>query len=233
MKALILAAGLGTRLRPITDTVPKCMVPVNGKPIIDQQIESLQKNGIVEITVIAGYLGKQLADYLNSKYSSINIIINEVYDTTNNMYSTNLAKQELNEQDFILLNGDVFFESDIIRRLLDTKSSNAIVVDTRCFMEESMKVVLENSLIKISKAITEKEAYGVSTDIYKFSAKASSSFFNIISDYIDVKKDYKQWTEVALNDLLKTEPFFPCDIAHNWVEIDNFDDLATANNIFK
>ena len=85
MKALILAAGFGSRLAPITDTRPKSLVPVNGKPILLKQIENLHENGITDITVISGYLGDMLEKTIHEKYPEIHIIYSADYATTNNM----------------------------------------------------------------------------------------------------------------------------------------------------
>ena len=89
MKALILAAGLGSRLRPLTDEVPKCMVKVNGVSIIDKQIQNLKENGVNELFVVTGYKGDILEKHIIEKYNALDIKIlhNDVYDRTNNMYS--------------------------------------------------------------------------------------------------------------------------------------------------
>lgn len=92
MKALILAAGLGSRLAPITDHCPKSMVPVNGKPILFKQIENLHENGITDITVISGYKAEVLEEAVSSAFSGIRFIRSVDYMNTNNMYSAYLAR---------------------------------------------------------------------------------------------------------------------------------------------
>ena len=111
MKALILAAGLGSRLRPLTDEVPKCMVKVNGVSIIDKQIQNLKENGVNELFVVTGYKGDILEKHIIEKYNALDIKIlhNDVYDRTNNMYSLNMAKDYLYGEEFIMMNSDVFF----------------------------------------------------------------------------------------------------------------------------
>ena len=90
-KALILAAGLGTRLAPITNDRPKSLVPVNGKPILIKQIENLKTNGIVDITIVSGYKAEALEKAVHEKYPEIKIIESVDYATTNNMYSAYLG----------------------------------------------------------------------------------------------------------------------------------------------
>ena len=95
MKALILAAGLGSRLAPITNDRPKSLVPVNGQPILMKQISNLYENGITDITIISGYKAEILENVVHSKYPEINIIYSVDYECTNNMYSAYLAKESM------------------------------------------------------------------------------------------------------------------------------------------
>lgn len=233
MKALILAAGLGLRLTPITDTCPKSMVTVNGKPILVKQIENLLENGICDITVIAGYKADVLINAINKTFPDVNIITSLDYATTNNMYSAYLGRESMGDDDFLMMNADVFFDSLVIKALCEHDSANAIVTDIGRYLEESMKVVEEDGrIIKISKAITEKEALGVSIDVYKFSHEGGKAFFEKCAEYIEEKHELKLWSEVALNDILPTVRFVACPLNGRWVEIDNYNDLQEAEKLF-
>ena len=160
MKALILAAGFGSRLAPITNDRPKSMVPVNGKPILVKQIENLMNNGVNEIYVVTGYKSEKIEE-LGKKYPNLTFIKSEDYANTNNMYSAYLAKDVLNGELFLMMNADVFFDESIITELLKEDYTNAIVTDIGNYIEESMKVVEENNkLIEISKTITPDRALG-------------------------------------------------------------------------
>ena len=233
MKALILAAGFGSRLAPITDNIPKSLVEVNGKSILFKQIENLHENGITDITIISGYLADILENRVKEKYPDINIIESVDYRTTNNMYSAYLAKDVMKNEDFLMMNADVFFDSSVIEELLAFNHKNAIVTDIGTYYEESMKVIENNGrLTKISKQITEDEALGASIDVYKFSSEAGQAFFNKCREYIEDKKELKLWSEVALNDILNEVEFRACPLVGRWVEIDNHDDLNKAIEIF-
>ena len=105
MKAVILAAGLGSRLSPITDNVPKCMVPVNGVKIIDKQIDNLLCNGITEIYVVDGYKADMLSTHLKTTYPSVHIVSNPRYAETNNMYSLYLTAQYVRGEELDLTGG--------------------------------------------------------------------------------------------------------------------------------
>lgn len=234
MKALILAAGLGSRLAPITDNVPKSMVPVNGKPILVKQIENLLNNSVNDITVITGYKSEVIEELVRNNYPFINIIKSKDYINTNNMYSAYLAKNKLYGEGFLMMNADVYYDDIVITELLKEKYVNAIVTDIGTYNEESMKVTEENGrLVSISKQIDKEEALGCSIDVYKFSPKAGKAFFDKCSEYIDGKKELKLWSEVALNDILNEVDFIACPLKGRWVEIDNHEDLAMATNLFK
>lgn len=234
MKALILAAGFGSRLAPITDTVPKSLVPVNGKPILFKQIENLHENGITDITVIAGYKAEILQKAVNDKWPEIKVVISEDYATTNNMYSAYLGIQATGKCPLFMMNADVFFDSSVIKSLIAFDASNAIVTDIGNYNEESMKVIeKDGKLIEISKAITKEDALGSSIDVYKFDENGIKAFYNKCCEYIEEKKELKKWSEVALNDILNEIKFVACPLVGRWMEIDNFDDLSMAEKIFK
>lgn len=233
MKALVLAAGFGSRLAPITKTCPKSLVSVNGKPILIKQIENLQVNGIFDITVISGYKAEILEEAVHGLYPEVQILRSIYYATTNNMYSAYLAKDVMNGEAFLMMNADVFYDASVIEELLKFEFSDAIVTDIGNYLEESMKVVEQDGrLIRISKAITPEEALGTSIDVYKFSTKGSSAFFSKCSEYIEGKKELNLWSEVALNDILEDIPFKACPLRGRWLEIDNHEDLAAANKLF-
>ena len=234
MKALILAAGFGSRLAPITDNLPKSLVPVNGKPILFKQIENLLENGITDITVVSGYKAEILERAVHDAFSDVKVIESVDYATTNNMYSAYLGIKEIGTDGFLMMNADVFFDSSVIKALLECKASNAIVTDVGNYNKESMKVILRDGrLVAISKAITREDALGSSIDVYKFDKTGATAFFNKCREYIEERKEVKKWSEVALDEILADVPFMACALVGRWFEIDNHDDLAAAEALFK
>ncbi len=234
MKALILAAGLGTRLAPITNDRPKSLVPVNGKPILFKQLDNLICNGVSDITIVSGYKADILKESVNENYKDIRIIESVDYASTNNMYSAYIAREAVKNSDFLMMNADVFFDESVIAGLLNfTGTPDAVVTDIGNYIEESMKVVEhEGRLVKISKTIKPEEALGSSIDIYKFSAEGGNAFFAKCAEYIEQKKELKMWSEVALNDIFDKIEFRACPLNGRWLEIDNHDDLAAAEKLF-
>ena len=233
MKALILAAGFGSRLAPITDNLPKSLVPVNGTPILFKQIDNLHENGIFDITVVSGYKAEVLQSAVLEKYSDIKIIESVDYATTNNMYSAYIAKDAIGEGEFLMMNADVFFDASVITSLLAFGNPDAIVVDIGRYIEESMKVVEKDGfLVEISKQISPERALGCSIDVYKFSKEGGQAFFNKCKEYIEQRNELKKWSEVALNDILPEQRFKACPLVGRWLEIDNHDDLEAAKSLF-
>ncbi len=236
-KALILAAGLGTRLAPITNEVPKSLVPVNGKPILMKQIENLLANDIRDITIVSGYKADVLERAVHEKYPDIKIVESVDYAKTNNMYSAYLGIKSMfpdgNIGSFYMMNADVFYDSSVIAALKAFSSPNAVVVDMGRYIEESMKVVEKDGrLVAISKQIRPEDALGCSIDVYKFGVDGGKAFFDCCVKYIEGKKEMTMWSEVALNDAFADADFMACPLDGRWFEIDNHDDLAAAETLF-
>lgn len=233
MKALILAAGFGSRLAPITNDIPKSLVKVNGQPILFKQIDNLLENGITDITVVSGYKADVMERELGKTYPNVKIIESTDYKTTNNMYSAFLGIKAIGSGGFLMMNADVFYDASVIKALLDFKEKDAIVVDIGTYNEESMKVIEKDGrIVSISKQIAEKDALGSSIDVYKFSEYGAKAFFAKCKEYIEDKKIVNLWSEVALNDILSETTFKACPLSGRWYEIDNHEDLAAAEKLF-
>lgn len=233
MNALILAAGYGSRLAPLTDNLPKSLVPVNGKPILFKQIENLYANGVEGITVVSGYRANMLEAAVHDRFRDVRIIESVDYRSTNNMYSAYLAREAMGGEGFLMMNADVFFDASVIASLLACEAPNAIVTDIGFYLEESMKVIeRDGRLVHISKQISPEEALGASIDVYKFSAEGAAAFFDKCAEYIERRGERKLWSEVALDGILSEVEFRACPLNGRWYEIDDHDDLAAAERIF-
>lgn len=237
MKAIILAAGIGSRLRPITNSKPKTMVKVNGTPMIGGIIISLKNAGINEIIVCTGYKSDSITQYLEKTFSKdidFTFVHNSEYLSTNNMYSLYLARNHMDE-DIIIMNADLVYDSQIMLDLVN-HVGNAVAVDKDRYLEESMKITVNKGFISsISKKVKESDAYGCSIDIYKFDKSSTDILKLEITQIIEQEKDLNQWTEVLLDKVFSSEKIKskPMDIKKMpWYEIDNFEDLAAAEILF-
>lgn len=234
MNVIILAAGIGSRLRPLTHEKPKGMVKVNGIPIIEYQIKAYLNSGIPmeNITIAVGYKANYIDDFINSKYPQINIISNKDYDTTNNMFSLSLCLKSLQEEVTVVSNGDCVYDYEIIKGFVKSNLKNSIACDKGSYTNENMKVIVSNDkIVHISKDIKENEAYGNSIDLYKIDKCSIGQFKAIISDII--LEDANLWSELALDKLFSFKEFKPFDIkGKKWMEIDNYNDLYEAEKKF-
>lgn len=240
MRAVILAAGLGSRLKTLTAGKPKCMVTVNGRCIIDYQIGALLAAGVESVHVVTGFRAEQLEAHLRSQYpgdTRISCVENADYASTNNMYSLSLCADMVGGEQFLLMNADVVFDESIVRSLVEAPGSR-ICVDVGAYNEESMKVALAAdgaSLGSISKAIPAPDSLGCSIDVYRFDAEDSTTLFDHVRGIIHEQRRLKEWTEVALDDLMGSGQLRiqALDISGRpWYEIDNMADLMAAEVLF-
>ena len=184
MRAVIVAAGRGTRLGSITHDKPKCMVRVGGIPILEHQLQAYANAGISDIFVVAGFKLDMVREFCRGiKDANIKIIENSVYKTTNNMYSLYLVRETIANESFLLSNGDVVLDPNIIYELVHSKLSDAIACEKGAYNKESMKIMIDTSgyINDISKKIPPSTAYGNSIDVYKFSPASSKCLSEEIS----------------------------------------------------
>lgn len=144
MNAIILAAGMGTRLRPLTNDRPKCLVSVNGVPIVERQIQFLKEKGIDDITLISGYKAEAL-EYLKDKYG-VDIIFNDRYDTCNNINSLYIVRDRFH--DTYILEGDVYMEKNVL--LGDIERSTYFARNKAYENEWGLEVDENNYLVNIN-----------------------------------------------------------------------------------
>ena len=235
---VILAAGVGSRLRPMTSKKPKCLVKTAGKPILEYQIDAYRFAGVKEILIVVGYEGLEVRNFCKHiKDLKIKIIENNDYENTNNMYSFYLAKDYVNGRSFIINNADLSIDISIIKKLIDSCESSAVAVDSSQFNKESMKVSLNSNgfICDISKNIPKHLSSACSIDFYKFLKDDGEIFIKEVVKIIEEEKNLRDWTEVALQRLFQTQVlrFSICDIFRsNWVEIDNYEDLAISDRKF-
>ena len=238
--AVILAAGIGTRLHPLTFDKPKCMITVAGQPILEHQLRAYEKAGFGKVYVIGGFRADAIKAWLATRSGTlaIELIENREFDVTNNMFSLFLLRDKMQGRPFFLSNGDVVFDSAALNLFKDTDADgSAIFIDKSIFNEESMKIVVDASdhVRGISKRYTKSEAFAVSIDLYRFSADGSQRLFQEMDRIIVQKGERNQWTEVALDHVLQAGgyDFRPIDLGGlPWVEVDNMADLAQADLLF-
>lgn len=181
MKAVILAAGLNSRIRQITNGLPKCLLRVGGRTILDHQLISLIEAGITSITIVVGYAKEAIIQHVTEHYADRNVRINFVenpqFAFTNNIYSLWLAQEQIGDDDFICLNADVLFHPEMIRPAFSTHTPIAVFVDEE-WRDETMKVVIRDGRVTaMSKTITREQFSGTYANITVFSRRIVMPFF--------------------------------------------------------
>ncbi len=241
MNAVILAAGTGSRLRPLTIDQPKACLTVDGTPIGEHQFRAYAAAGIETVTVVTGYMSEQIQALCDRCAEELDIEIqtvhNEVFANTDNMYSLYCARDAVDGEPFMLSNGDVVFDPVAVETLATADTPSGIAVDTATYDSEAMKVTVDEDgqLDGISKEITEQDAAGTSIDLYRFSAETSGKLFDRIKRRIEINEEYTAWSELALNEVLASHnhDVQAVDIAGSeWVEIDDKSDLLAADRTF-
>ena len=243
MQALMLAAGMGKRLGNFTKNATKCMVPVNGKTLIEYAIESLIYAGIKKFTMVVGYKKDVLKNFLKGKYPQIQIdfIDNDVYDSTNNIYSLYLARDVLSSDDTILLESDLIFDKEIIREIVSSPEKNlAVVSHFENWMDGTVTVLNEEKAIKriVSKSDfdwNKIDSYYKTVNIYKFSKEFSKNIYMPFLGAYQTAYSKNEYYETVL----KVISYLDGDIlkAHlvdgsRWYEIDDPADLKIASTRF-
>ena len=240
MKAIILAAGQGTRIRSAHGERPKCLITFNdsGWTILDQQIYGLTQAGVRDIGIVVGYEMDQIIDHVSRNYSGslgrFKFIPNPRFSETNNIYSLWLARDWLKGDSFVALNADVAFHPE---NLLPATASNApitMIVDP-IWRDETMKVVIENnSIVRMSKQITQDEFSGTYIGITVFSRCIVKSFFEKMDQLIWDGQE-KVFFNVGVQQLIGegVRVGYTLTLGRAWAEIDDPGDLAFARrNVF-
>ena len=235
--AIILAAGIGSRLAPLTNDIPKCCIEVCGKSIIRRITDQLLIcDPHMEIIVVAGYKFSVVLDEMRDYPENTIVIENREYLTTNNMESCRfgIRIRKTTTKGCLIINGDCVYSQNIIRKMYESEKS-CIATDSSKYNEESMKILISNDeAVAISKDITEEQGGITAIDMYNFSEEDLEILHSIMKNY-NASGDRNKWTEVAINDLLslKQTKIYSVDFAgEKWIEIDNHDDLETAGNLF-
>ena len=190
MQALMLAAGMGKRLGRFTKDSTKCMVPVNGKTLIEYAIEALIELQIKKFVLVVGYKAEVLKEFIAQKFPqerlqglAIEYVENPWYDTTNNIYSLYLARDYLIQDDTLLLESDLIFKHSVLEQVLASNEKNIAVVskyepwmDGTCvLMNPSNEIV--GMIDKAGFNWNNMEDYYKTVNIYKFSKEFSQNYY--------------------------------------------------------
>jgi choline kinase len=241
-KAIILAAGVASRLRPLTSETPKCLLHVGKKSILEQLLKNLAVVGVEEAMIVTGFERKKIRDAVRTMTDRprVRFAHNPYFGKTNNLYSLLLAKSFLINNHgvisdaFMLLDSDISFLPDLLTAFLSHPGENRIAVRVvGLHDEEEMRVQVDaqGRITRISKTIPLDRIYGESIGIETFSAETSRRLFEILEYRIRAAKGRTEFYEAAFQQLIdEGRELTAVDIGeHPVIEVDTVEDLERAN----
>ena len=244
MQAIILAAGMGRRLGSYTKENTKCMVPVNGVRLIDRMLTQLSTLHLKRVLMVVGYKGKELIHHIGERYADalkIEYVENPIYDRTNNIYSLSLVKEQMQEDDTLLIESDLIFSDRLFSMILaDERPNIALVAKYETWMDGTMVRIdqdgnIVNFVPKKAFNYQEVDSYYKTVNIYKFSKAFSQTqyvpFLDAYCKALGNNEYYEQVLRVIT--LLDKTNLKALDIGNEkWYEIDDVQDLDIAETIF-
>lgn len=243
MQAIILAAGMGKRLKELTKNNTKCMVKVNGVSLIDRMLHQIERQHVDRIVIVVGYEGEKLINYIDGLNISTPIVFveNSVYDKTNNIYSLALAKKYLCEDDTLLFESDLIFEDEVLETLVnDSRQTLALVDKYESWMDGTCVVLSEDDSIESFVPgkrfnFDEMNRYYKTVNIYKFSKDFSTDYYvPFLEAYQRALGENEYYEQVLRVITMLDNPVIKAKrlTGQKWYEIDDIQDLDIAESIF-
>lgn len=243
MQAIILAAGMGKRLKELTQNNTKCMVRVDGVTLIERMLRQIERQKVSRIIIVIGYEGKKLKDYIStlSIRTPIIYINNPIYDKTNNIYSLALAKDWLCKEDTLLFESDIIFEDSVLDALTeDPRSTLALVDRYESWMDGTcVKLNSHDEIVRFVPGkefdYSEADEYYKTVNIYKFSQHFSQSrYVPFLEAYQSALGQNEYYEQVLRVIAMLDEPIIRAKrlSGQKWYEIDDIQDLDIAETLF-
>ena len=244
MQAVILAAGMGKRLKELTQDNTKCMVKINGVTLIERMLRQIDRHNLSQIVIVVGYEGQKLIDYiatLKNINTPIVYVDNPIYDKTNNIYSLSLAQDYLCQDDTLLFESDLIFEDSVIDLLLnDPRPSLALVDKYESWMDGTCLKIDEHDNITSfipgkNFKYDERDEYYKTVNIYKFSKEFSkNSYVPFLNAYIKALGENESYEQVLRVITMLDNPEIKAERLNGqlWYETDDIQDLDIASSMF-
>ena len=237
--AVILAAGIGSRLSPLTDKSAKCLLSVGGSVILERMIRNCLSCGVSQFVLVLGHRADEVKQFVDKTFRGIRVtyVINDRYRDTNTGYSLMLASSVVGTAEFIKFDADVVFETKILRALVDSDLPNVLCIDRNIALaDEEVKVITDDDMRvrEIGKTIDPGSARGESIGIEKISTVTGPLLFAELEEMMESAAHAQEYYEAAYSRLVdKGIPFHALDITGmKWTEIDTVEDFAAANAKF-
>ena len=241
MKAIILSAGQGRRLLPMTEERPKCLLPVDGdKPILEVQLRTLARCGVRRAVVMLGFEAQKVEHFLgNRRFDALDVrtIFNPFYSVSDNLATCWLARAEMNE-DFLIINGDTLFESAALRRVLSAPRAPVTVTtdSKREYDADDMKVSLGDNgrLRAIGKKLSLDAVDAESIGLLAFRGTGAKAFRDALDEAVRQPEALRTWYLSVIDRLASKVSVETASIKGLWwSEIDSPDDLDRVREAYR
>lgn len=235
MKAIILAAGMGTRLRPLTCKIPKCLLKIGSKSILGHQLKAYENSDIDEIIVITGYKSEKVRAEceLFNETSNVNVttIQNRDFQTSDNMYSLYIGMR-YHRESTVVNNADVFCSDQIFERATSNPHKSIAFYDSSSFDEEALQLKLYNGQPKSILPKGSVDGHGSTIGIFSLNSTAAGLLYDDLNQKVKAG-EVDDWFENSLNDVFSEAKFEAIDVRDDyWIEVDTADELAEARKAF-
>lgn len=235
MKAIILAAGTASRLRPLTLHTPKCLLKVGERTLLERSMDALIKAGIREFVIVTGYLHEQIENFVQQTYGdriSTCFIHNKDYETTNNIYSLWLARPKADGEEVLLLDSDLLYDGQIVERVLADSHENVLTLIRHELGEEEMKVVMneDGAITEISKTCDPASAAGESLGIERMGKAYTTALYKELDGMMNKEHLENTFYELAFLRLIaQGSTFSVLDVTDLFsCELDTVEDFENA-----
>lgn len=230
MKAIILAAGIGSRMLPLTKDTHKCLLKINNEPIIRNQINQLSRAGISDITLVGGYKFDLVKDYLRDE---VEYAFNPFYETTNSVVSLWLAVQNI-DSDILIINSDVIFDEELVKKMCDVDSEISVAISKNWSDERGYKAeIINNFVVNMSMDIEKNKIDGEYAGMI-FVKQSQLQKLKDKSESLLLDKKFNIWFEDMIVELIKDGAKAKSVEVNpeKWYELDTVEELEYARNKF-
>ncbi len=238
MHAIILSAGRGSRLLPLTTNLPKCLLPIGLTTVLGMQLDTLHAAGITSATIVTGFNSEMVEAELDKrkKGPETRTLFNPFFQVADNLASCWMARESMKE-DFLLINGDTLFSPRVLKTVLDAPKSNiAVTIDQKTHYDgDDMKVTLDGSrLTAIGKTLSAEATNGESIGMLRFMGEGTKIFTDELERLLRTKEGTRSWFLSAIHGLAQNGVEINTTLikGYNWAELDTPEDYEVCRAIF-